>query len=114
LTITYEQIWGGIGLVGQGAFAARFAVQWFVSERKREPVVPVAFWWLSLSGGLITLTYVIHLGSLALTLGQGMGLFVYVRNLMLVSKARRRAARRAARASGMHRVDAPGSKPARS
>jgi lipid-A-disaccharide synthase-like uncharacterized protein len=106
LTITHEQIWGAVGLLGQGAFTARFAVQWFASERKRETVMPVAFWWLSLAGGLITLTYVVHLGSLALTLGQSMGLFVYVRNLMLVSKAKRRAARRAARVSGMHRVDA--------
>jgi lipid-A-disaccharide synthase-like uncharacterized protein len=102
LTITQEQVWGAVGLMGQGAFTARFAVQWFASERKRETVMPVAFWWLSLAGGLITLTYVIHLGSLALTLGQSMGLLVYVRNLMLVSKAKRRAARRA----GMHRVDA--------
>jgi lipid-A-disaccharide synthase-like uncharacterized protein len=106
LTITQEQIWGAVGLLGQGAFTARFVVQWFASERKRETVMPVAFWWLSLAGGLITLTYVVHLGSLALTLGQSMGLFVYVRNLMLVSKARRRAAKRAARASRLHRVDA--------
>ena len=113
MTITYEQIWGAVGLLGQGAFTARFVVQWFASERKRETVMPVAFWWLSLTGGLITLTYVIHLGSLALTLGQSMGLFVYVRNLMLVGKARRRAAKRAARASGMRRVDTPESNPAK-
>src|SRR3954453_21175065 len=106
MTITYEQVWGGVGLVGQGGFTARFAVQWFASERKRETVVPEAFWWLSLLGGLITLTYAIHLESLPFTLGQSMGLFVYVRNLMLAAKARRRAARRAARAAGMHRVDA--------
>jgi lipid-A-disaccharide synthase-like uncharacterized protein len=114
LTIIYDQIWDAVGFVGTGAFAARFAVQWFVSERKREPVVPVAFWWLSLTGGLITLVYVIHLGSRPLMLAQGTGVFVYVRNLMLVSKARRRSARRAARASGMHRVDGPEPKPARS
>jgi lipid-A-disaccharide synthase-like uncharacterized protein len=114
----YEKIWGGIGLVGQGVFTARFAVQWFASERKRETVVPVAFWWLSLAGGLITLTYAIHLRSLAFTLGQGMGLFVYVRNLMLVAKAKRRAVKRALRTQAQansdaasifkpHRIDAP-------
>ncbi len=97
MTITQEQIWGAVGLLGQGAFTARFLVQWLASERKRETVMPVAFWWFSLTGGLITLTYVIHLGSLSLTIGQSMGLLVYVRNLMLVSKARRRAAKRAAR-----------------
>ena len=83
MTVTYEQVWGTVGLVGQGVFTARFAVQWFASERKRETVVPVAFWWLSLLGGLITLTYAIHLRSLAFTLGQSLGLFVYVRNLMI-------------------------------
>lgn len=117
-TELYEKIWGGIGLVGQGVFTARFAVQWFASERKRETVVPVAFWWLSLAGGLITLTYAIHLRSLAFTVGQSMGLFVYVRNLMLVAKAKRRAVRQALRAQRQvnsdaasilkpHRVEAP-------
>ncbi len=111
---TWEKIWGGIGLVGQGAFTARFLVQWLASERKRETVMPVAFWWFSLTGGLITLTYVIHLGSLSLTLGQSMGLVVYIRNLMLVSKAKRRAAKQQRRAEVLaqatarpHRVDAP-------
>ena len=112
MTVTYEQVWGTVGLVGQGVFTARFAVQWFASERKRETVVPVAFWWLSLLGGLITLTYAIHLRSLAFTLGQSLGLFVYVRNLMIASKAKRRAARRAAYVSGIHRRDAAEPKPA--
>lgn len=104
---TWEKIWGGIGLLGQGAFTARFVVQWLASERKRETVMPVAFWWFSLTGGLITLAYVIHLGSLSLTIGQGMGLVVYVRNLMLVRKAKRRAAKRQARTEALrgHRVD---------
>jgi lipid-A-disaccharide synthase-like uncharacterized protein len=93
-----EKLWAGIGLVGQGVFTARFAVQWLASERKRETVMPVAFWWLSLVGGFITLTYAIHLESLSFTLGQSMGLFVYVRNLMLISRNQRRAARREARA----------------
>ena len=96
---TWERIWGGIGLLGQGAFTARFLVQWLASERKRETVLPVAFWWFSLTGGLITLVYVIHLGSLALTLGQSMGLVVYVRNLMLVKQARRRDAKGRERAA---------------
>jgi lipid-A-disaccharide synthase-like uncharacterized protein len=113
MIVTYETIWAGVGLLGQGVFTARFLVQWIASERKRETVMPVAFWWLSLVGGLITLTYAIHLGSLAFTLGQSLGLFVYIRNLMLAGKARRLAAKRsrrraAATMAGPHRVDAPG------
>jgi lipid-A-disaccharide synthase-like uncharacterized protein len=98
MTLDPDTVWAGIGLVGQAAFTARFVVQWIASERKKETVVPVAFWWCSLGGGLIMLTYTIHLRSLALSLGQGMGLVVYVRNLMIVSGARKAAARRHPRA----------------
>jgi lipid-A-disaccharide synthase-like uncharacterized protein len=68
-------------------------VQWVVSEKKRDSVVPVAFWWLSLFGGMTLLSYAISRRDPVIIVGQGMGLFVYVRNLMLVGKARRRAAR---------------------
>jgi lipid-A-disaccharide synthase-like uncharacterized protein len=121
MMLTYEKIWAGVGLLGQGVFTARFLVQWIASERKRATVVPVAFWWLSLTGGLITLTYAIYLGSLAFTLGQSLGLFVYIRNLMLEGKARRQSARRshrgktdaAATMARPHRLDAPGRDAAR-
>lgn len=94
MTIDIEKVWAGVGLLGQGVFTARFLVQWLASERKRETVIPEAFWWLSLGGGLITLTYAVHLGSLSFSMGQGMGLLVYSRNLMLIGRRKRRAARR--------------------
>ncbi|HMB07704.1 MAG TPA: lipid-A-disaccharide synthase N-terminal domain-containing protein [Isosphaeraceae bacterium] len=106
-------LWLTIGFLGQAIFTARFLVQWIVSERKRDSVVPVAFWWLSLLGGLTLLSYATYRRDPVIILGQAMGLVVYSRNLMLVGKAKRRAARRAARAAGMHRVDVPESKPAR-
>lgn len=105
MTLDIEKVWAGVGLLGQGVFTARFVVQWFASERKRDTVIPEAFWWLSLGGGLITLTYAIHLQSLAFMMGQGMGLFVYVRNLMLIHKRKRREEkerRRAELARGPH------------
>ena len=86
--------WMIIGFVGQAIFTARFLVQWVVSEKKRDSVVPVAFWWLSLFGGTTLLSYAISRGDPVIIVGQGMGLFVYIRNLMLVGKARRRASRR--------------------
>lgn len=97
MVLDVEKVWAGIGLLGQGVFTARFLVQWLASERKRDTVIPEAFWWLSLGGGLITLTYAIHLGSLAFSMGQGMGLLVYSRNLMLISRRKRRAERRRSR-----------------
>ncbi|MCB1056820.1 MAG: lipid-A-disaccharide synthase N-terminal domain-containing protein, partial [Acidobacteria bacterium] len=50
-------LWIGIGFVGQALFFARFLVQWLASERRKESVVPRAFWFLSIGGGLILLSY---------------------------------------------------------
>ena len=111
-------LWMAIGFLGQAIFTARFLVQWVVSEQKRDSVVPVAFWWLSLFGGMTLLSYAISRRDPVIIVGQGMGLVVYIRNLMLVGKARRRAARREVRASAQatppgppggrsHRVYAP-------
>ena len=86
--------WLVVGFLGQALFTARFVVQWLVSERKRDSVVPVAFWWFSLFGGLALLSYAVSRRDPVIIVGQAMGLVVYVRNLMLVAKARRRAARR--------------------
>jgi lipid-A-disaccharide synthase-like uncharacterized protein len=96
--------WLAVGFAGQGLFTARFLVQWAVSEKRKASVVPVAFWWLSLAGGSALLAYAIHREDPVIILGQAMGLFVYVRNLMLVSKARRREIREARRQalSGPH------------
>ena len=53
-------------------------------------MVPVTFWWLSLLGGTALFSYAIFRRDPVIITGQGMGLLVYARNLMLVSKARRR------------------------
>jgi lipid-A-disaccharide synthase-like uncharacterized protein len=80
--------WLTVGFLGQALFTARFLVQWLASEKKRASVVPVAFWWLSLLGGTAILSYAVFRRDPVIITGQGMGLFVYVRNLMLLSKAR--------------------------
>ena len=54
-------------------------------------MVPVAFWWLSLLGGAILLAYASYKADPVIIAGQSLGVFVYVRNLMLVGKARKRA-----------------------
>src|SRR5208282_5025009 len=81
--------WLLAGFLGQALFTARFVVQWWVSERKRDSVVPVAFWWLSLLGGGALLSYAISRHDPVIMVGQAMGLLVYIRNLMLVAKASR-------------------------
>jgi lipid-A-disaccharide synthase-like uncharacterized protein len=82
--------WLIVGFMGQGLFTARFLVQWLVSEQKRNSVVPVAFWWFSLAGGVTLLAYALFRRDPVIVAGQGMGLVVYTRNLMLMRKARTR------------------------
>jgi len=88
--VSYPAFWLTIGFLGQGLFTARFVVQWMVSEKQRDAVVPVAFWWLSLLGGAALLSYAVFRRDPVIVVGQSMGLFIYVRNLMLIGKARRR------------------------
>ena len=78
--------WAGVGFLGQILFTARFIVQWVASERRRESVIPLAFWYFSIGGGLVLLIYAMAIGSLPFVLGQGAGLFVYARNLHLIRK----------------------------
>jgi lipid-A-disaccharide synthase-like uncharacterized protein len=92
--------WLVIGFTGQAIFTARFLVQWIASERKSDSVVPVAFWWLSLFGGLTLLSYATYKRDPVIIVGQSMGVFIYVRNLMLVAKGRRAARGRGRTAAG--------------
>lgn len=82
--------WLVIGFLGQAIFSARFLAQWIASEKRRASVVPVVFWWLSLFGGLTLLSYAIHRLDPVIIVGQSTGVFIYVRNLMLVAQGRRR------------------------
>lgn len=90
-TINY---WLLVGFAGQALFTARFVVQWLVSERRGDSVVPVSFWWLSLLGGGALLSYAISRRDPVIMVGQAMGVLVYVRNLMLVRRAQLPVCRR--------------------
>ncbi len=79
-----ESVWVAVGLGGQALFAARFLVQWIATERQRRSVVPIAFWYLSLGGGLVLLTYAIWRRDPVFIVGQSFGLLVYSRNLWFV------------------------------
>ena len=85
MTIT-ETVWVAIGFLGQGLFFGRWLVQWIVSERRAESRMPVAFWYLSLIGGLITLAYAIYRRDPVFIAGQSFGALVYIRNLMLIHR----------------------------
>ena len=76
------------GFAGQALFSARFIVQWIASEARKQSVIPLAFWYFSLAGGLFLLIYAILRHDPVFILGQAAGLVVYVRNLILISRQR--------------------------
>ncbi|MBN2564852.1 MAG: lipid-A-disaccharide synthase N-terminal domain-containing protein [Candidatus Eisenbacteria bacterium] len=81
-----EGLWLTLGLVGQAIFGSRFVVQWISSERAGQSVVPVSFWYLSLGGALLLLTYAIYKQDPVFIIGQSVGGFIYARNLSLIAR----------------------------
>jgi lipid-A-disaccharide synthase-like uncharacterized protein len=80
--------WLAFGLVAQLLFTARFLVQWISSERAGQSVVPMAFWFFSMGGGLMTLVYGIVKREPVIILGQAMATVIYIRNIMLILRNR--------------------------
>lgn len=64
-------------------------MQWLSSERQRRSVIPTAFWYLSLLGGGMLLTYALQRRDPVFIFGQCFGTIVYVRNLQLIHRERR-------------------------
>ena len=56
-----DPLWATVALIGQAIFGCRFILQWLVSEYKKRSHVPVAFWYVSLMGSFILLSYSIHI-----------------------------------------------------
>ena len=81
-----------LGFAGQALFSARFVVQWLASEARGRSVVPLAFWYFSLAGGATLLAYAILRSDPVFIVGQGAGLAIYLRNLVLVYRERRATA----------------------
>ena len=78
--------WLAFGLAAQLAFAARFLVQWIMSERAGKSVVPMAFWFFSVAGGTMTLIYGLVKREPIIIFGQLLSNIIYVRNIMLIWK----------------------------
>jgi lipid-A-disaccharide synthase-like uncharacterized protein len=83
-------VWIIIGFVGQALFSARFIVQWLASERLKRSIIPTAFWYFSLAGGVTLFAYAIHKQDPVFIAGQGLGLIVYLRNLYLIRSGRQK------------------------
>ncbi len=83
--------WVLLGFAAQALFTMRFVVQWVASERLGKSVVPLAFWWFSIGGGLLLLAYALYRKDPVFIAGQAFGVFVYLRNLQFVLRERRAA-----------------------
>lgn len=84
-----ELWWVAIGMAGQLLFTGRFLVQWIASERQRKSVIPLAFWYLSMSGGVVLLCYAIYRQDPVFIFGQSTGVVIYARNLWLIHVEKR-------------------------
>ncbi len=88
--MTKELIWISVGFLGQGLFSARFLVQWLKSEREKRSIIPHAFWYFSIAGGLTLLIYAIHRMDPVFIVGQASGLLIYSRNLYFIQREKKR------------------------
>ena len=88
--MTIEMVWLAVGFLGQAMFAGRFLVQWVTSEIKKESFVPIYFWYLSLGGGATLFAYAAYKLDPVFMVGQASGLIVYIRNLMLIHRGKKK------------------------
>src|SRR5580765_3774788 len=52
--------WKVVGWLGNLLFFSRFLVQWYHSEKRKQVVIPVMFWWLSLGGSSLLFAYALY------------------------------------------------------
>lgn len=98
--ITPARVWLAVGFAGQALFASRFFIQWFKSEMEGRSVIPLAFWYFSMGGGVILLAYAIYKKDPVFIIGQAGGLVVYSRNLYLIFRERNLLRHAAANVAG--------------
>ncbi len=72
-----------IGFSAQILFSARLLIQWILSEKQKQSITPLTFWWFSLGGALLLFVYGYLRQDFAIMLGQSLTYFIYIRNLQL-------------------------------
>ncbi len=77
-------VWKVIGWCGNAIFSTRFLVQWYATEKRQQVVVPPLFWWLSLAGSLLLLSYAIfHEHDSVFIFAYAFTWIPYIRNLLI-------------------------------
>ena len=84
-----DMVWASVAFAGQSLFGLRFLIQWLSSEKEGHSVVPLAFWYCSLVGGVMNLVYVIHLLAWPLMIGAAAPVPIYARNIWMIYRDRR-------------------------
>jgi lipid-A-disaccharide synthase-like uncharacterized protein len=97
-----ENIWLGVGFGAQILFSSRFLIQWLASEKAGRSIIPVSFWYLSLGGGLLLLSYAIWRRDPVFILGQSTGVFIYSRNLYMIIQERKKERKAASADTSNH------------
>lgn len=72
-----------IGAIGQLLLNFRFLYQWIYSEKQHESVLPLPFWVISTVASVMILVYATYRVDPVLLVAQGMGIFVYLRNMII-------------------------------
>ena len=90
---TVSLFWHCFGFLGLALFSSRFWVQWWLAEKHQASFLGSSFWWISLVGDLMTLTYFIQIYDPVNIVGPALGLIPYVRNLMLIHKTAKKDVR---------------------
>lgn len=83
-----HDLWHFVGFAGLILFSSRFWVQWWCAEKSKTSYLGPAFWWLSLIGDIFCLVYFARIFDPVNLIGFVFGLVPYIRNLMLIYKAK--------------------------
>lgn len=81
-----ETIWLVVGFCGQALFGSRFLIQWIASEKQKRSVIPLAFWYCSILGGLVLFSYALYRMDPVFIVGQALGVLIYGRNLYFIHR----------------------------
>ncbi len=74
------------GSIGQVLFTFRFIYQIIYSARRKESILPLGFWVISLTGSSLIIAYAILRMDPVLILGQTAGFIAYIRNIAIYHK----------------------------
>ncbi len=85
---TFPISWHLFGFTGMCLFASRFWVQWWLAEKHQQSILSRSFWWLSLTGAACSVLYFLSMYDIVNIIGPGLGMIPYIRNLILLNKAK--------------------------